>query len=222
MKPRSSVVYATRVGGKTIDQDWAGGNPFATALIEVGKQEPLSLKALLVKVKAATTAASNGLQVPVWDLVPGHGRWMPANSGAQTTEKRQALVLVVSSYDSTELMPLAGAAVDERRLAAALAFNGFSVTQDVGCGRASILATLRAFAKQTRSADVGLIYCTGHGVHTVGGTLLLPRDYPAQRGFARSTLLKYAVSVDALRDACQGRSINVVLFAGCRTRDDVA
>jgi hypothetical protein len=216
MQP-SSVVYATRIGGKTIDQDFYGGNPFATALIEALKHESLSLRALLRKVKATTAATSSGFQVPVWELFPGHGRWRLVNNAERVEQSRQALVLIVSAYDSTELGILPGAAVDERRVAAALALNGFSVIQGVGRDKSSIAATLRSFVKLTKKADVGVIYCTGHGAHTLEGTLLLPTDYPVQHGYSKAALKKYSVPISALREACQSKSMNLVFFAGCRT-----
>ncbi len=212
-----SVIYATRIGGKTIDQDDWGGNPFATALLDALARQPTSLRTLLGQTRSATAAATNGLQRPVWKLQPGHGRWEIAADAARSAESRQALVLVVSDYESAELGFLAGAAHDERRVAAMLALHGFSVTQGVGRGRFSILATLRSFARQTARADVALVYCTGHGAHAGAGTMVLPRDYPHSQGYSPRALLKSAVPITALCGACQATSTNIVFFAGCRT-----
>jgi hypothetical protein len=215
--PKPSIIYATRIGGKTIDQDFCGGNPFATALLDAVARQPGSLRMLLGETRAATAAATDGLQRPVWKLQPGHGRWKIAADASRSAESRLALVLVVSDYESAELGFLAGAAHDERRVAAMLAFHGFSVIQGVGRGRASILTTLRSFARQTARADVALVYCTGHGAHTPAGTMLLPRDYPHRHGYARKALLSNAVPIAELGDACQASATNIVFFAGCRT-----
>jgi Caspase domain len=214
----SSVVYATRIGKKTIDQDWFGGNPFATALVEAAKRESMPLKNLLHGIKATTAATTAGLQVPVWELLPGHGRWRLVNSVLNASESRRALILVVASYKSAQLDQLRGAALDEQRVGAALALNGFSVTYSAGKCRTGILMSLRSFSKRSKQADVGLIYCTGHGAHTSKGTMLLPHDYPTHRGYSNATLNRYAIPVEALRTASQAKSMNVVFFAGCRTR----
>jgi hypothetical protein len=39
-----ALVFATRSGGTTIDQDSFGGNPFATALIQLASSDGISLQ----------------------------------------------------------------------------------------------------------------------------------------------------------------------------------
>ena len=53
---RPAIVFATRSGGTTIDQDACGGNPFATALIELAGADPISLQKIPGRLRALTDA----------------------------------------------------------------------------------------------------------------------------------------------------------------------
>ena len=216
-KPSASVVYATRVGGKTIDRDAEGGNPFASALIEATANQSHSLGSLLRDAAARTVDLSSGVQQPTWALRPGHSKWKLERWDMEPRERRVALVLVAYDYESTELGFLTGAAFDQRRIAAVFAGLGFSVMQDIGPARGEVVNALQAFAKLSANADAAFIYSTGHGIHQQGDTFLLPCDYPAAEGYATNQVLKAGVPVARLCQACHARSTNVVMFAGCRT-----
>ena len=117
---QTSTVYATKSGGTTLDQDDCGGNPFATALIELSRQQDLTLSRLLPKLRQLTSKLSFNHQVPTWDRLPSDRTWaFPLETGTRS-EKRIALVLVVSEYSDLAAPRLIGAANDERRIAAML------------------------------------------------------------------------------------------------------
>jgi hypothetical protein len=124
----------------------------------------------------------------------------------------------VSDYSLHGLQPLYGAAVDERRISAMLAAHGFTVAQGIAPTREALNAALRAFSKQSRRFDVALVYCTGHGVEFDGQVFLLPGDYPFRGGYSRASLLAKAISITKVASATQGTKLNLVFFAGCRTR----
>ena len=218
MSAPAAVIFATRAGGETLDRDAKGGNPFATALIELANGEQLGLGMFADALRARTEANSGGLQSPEWiDLpVDRPWRWRPAPDG--TSGLRAALVLIVSDYPESGGWPLFGAAWDERRIAACMAENGFAVTAGIAPERAALLQALHAFAARSRACEAAVLYSTGHGVECAGETYLLPADYPFAEAYAGSLLKKRAVPVRALREACVARDTNLVFFAGCRTR----
>jgi len=211
----ATIVYATRPGGVTLDRDAAGGNPFATALIETTHAPVLALKDWLPQVRAHTQRGSGGRQDPVWTLRARERRW--AFNGS-STERRVALVLIVSDYSGRLSQTLSGAAFDERRIASLLAQQGFSVQQGLEPNRAALLRALQAFARVSRKADAAVIYATGHGMSHRGQSYLLPANYPFTRPDDVGVLERQAVSVSDIAAACQARGANVVFFAACRAR----
>lgn len=216
------VVFATRSGGITIDQDACGGNPFATALIEVTTVERISLREFPVRLRALTVARSEGHQVHQVHQVPECTNW-PARQNwsfqlppGSRQESRCALLLVVSDYSGAGIAPLVGAACNERRLSAMFAGNGFSIVQGIAPCRAALVDALASFGRQALKHDVAVVYCTGHGIELNGRAYLLPGEYRLDRGCSQAQLRTQAVAVDRIARACRASSLNFVFFAGCR------
>ena len=214
-KPLHSIVYATRSGGATLDRDSFGGNPFATALIELSVRPGLNLTRLLPALRRLTYEKSAKEQTPAWDALPSNCDWAFPLAAGTRWERRIALVLVVSEYPS--FARLAGAAHDERRIASMLAGHGFSVIQGVPPDRRSLVKALQSFAIKSRGFDVALIYSTGHGVELGGQVFLLPGTYPLQHGFRASELRRRGIPVSQIAAACKAGNVNLTFFAGCRT-----
>ena len=211
------VVYATRSGGTTLDQDAEGGNPFASALIALANRPGTALGALLPALRAETLARSGGHQTPQWSQRPAQTAWRFAPAPAAARERRIALVLVVAEYAALANPRLAGAAHDQRRVAAMLAGHGFSVVQGVAPERAALLRALRDFAAQSRRHDTAWVYSTGHGIEAAGTAFLIPGDYPFERGYGAAVLRRHAVAVPRIAAACAAGALNLAFFAGCRT-----
>jgi Caspase domain len=220
--PKTSTIYATKSGGTTLDQDDCGGNPFATALIELSQRQGLNLRQLLPALRQSTLKKSANLQEPTWDHLPPDKTWtFPMDAGTRS-ERRIALVLIVSDYLSRAGGRLLGAANDERRIAAMLAGHGFSVIQGIAPNRQSLLDALRSFAMRSKSFDVAVLYSTGHGVELEGRAYLLPGDYPLQSGCDATLLTHHALPVDRITAACRARKVNLTFFAGCRSEVGVS
>jgi len=218
IRPSSpAIVFATRSGGTTIDHDAFGGNPFATALIQLASAERISLHQFPKRLRTLTVQGSLGHQVPQWTRWPERLSWRFRLRPGSRQETRCALVLIVSDYAGAGLAPLAGAANDERRIAAMLEANGFSVMQGVAPARAALLDALTRFGRLTPKHDVAVVYSTGHGLEYNGNVYLLPGDYPVAEGCSPAQLRARAVSVDRIAKACRATSLNLVFFAGCRT-----
>ena len=212
-----AIVFATRSGGTTIDQDAFGGNPFATALIQLTGAEPIPLRQFPRRLRALTVRASQRHQVPQWTRWPERLSWSFRLRPGSRQERRCALVLIVSDYAGAGLAPLVGAANDERRISAMFGAHGFSVMQGVAPGRAALLGALADFSRLAVKHDVAVVYCTGHGMEWNGGVYLLPGDYPLAHGCSPAKLRARAVTVDRIATACRASRLNLVFFAGCRT-----
>jgi hypothetical protein len=207
------VFHASSPGQRTLDQGEGGGNPFASALIELLARPHLTSADLPRELKALTQAKSRGAQdADLPDRVePGDWSLVPAAS----REKRIALVLVVSDYSrSGGAKSLPGAKRDASRIAAALTAAGFNTEIALDYGRTAIKAKLADFARETLKADAAVIYTTGHGVEVGGSVFLIPADYPvAQRneGLSRS-----AVPLIDIASALHAKRMNLVFYGGCR------
>jgi hypothetical protein len=211
------VYYATRSGGTTLDTGEGGGNPFASALIEVATEPTLQLRNLGTRLRKLTIAKSHGHQVVDYVGDTGLPTWRFVEDLSLRREQRTALVLVVSDYSNfSSGMSLIGAARDERRIGAMLAQHGFSVDQGIGPQRHDIIKALVSFKRRSQRSDIGIIYSTGHGVELDGIVYLLPGDYPMHDGFGSVQVKRHAVSVTQMVHAAHARGQNIVFFAGCR------
>ena len=216
--PRSpALVFATRSGGTAIDRDAFGGNPFATALIQLTGEASIPLQTFPKRLRALTVRGSQRHQVPQWPRWPTRLRWSFSLNPGSRHERRCALVLIVSDYAQAGLAPLGGAAHDERRVSEMFASHGFSVVQGVAPDRAALLDALAQFGRISRKHETAAIYSTGHGVESNGNVYLLPGDYPLNDGCSSTRLRARAVLVARIAAACRATTLNLVFFAGCRT-----
>ena len=212
------LFLGTGRGGRALDSDDQGGNPFASALIETAGDPKLRLRSLEFRLRRLTLARSLGIQVIERYGDVGLPGWRFVQDAKRPTEKRRALVLVVSDYsDLGSVASLRGAAHDEQRVADMLARHGFAVDTGIGPRRNELLAALTSFRRGSQRSDIGIIYSTGHGVEVDGVVYLIPGDYPARAGFKSVQLKRHAISVARIARAASARSQNLVFFGGCRT-----
>jgi hypothetical protein len=219
MAPRPTLAvepvyfYASQTGRPTLDKDDVGGNPFASALVELLAHDMLTFESFREQLVNLTYLKSRGFQRPevfgrvdkeTWQL-------LPKPSG----ERRVALVLVFSdysAYDAANSLP--GAKHDMYRVAGALDRAGFEVQSVVDPYRTEIEIVLRKFAVRSAEADVAVIYTTGHGVEVEGAVYLLPGNYPLSQGSA--ALKERAVRLNEMGSALRARHANLVFYGGCR------
>jgi hypothetical protein len=213
------IYYATQSGGTTLDVGAGGGNPFASALIELADDPVLPLRDLAARLRRLTDEWSHGHQIVECVGSARRSGWVFRREPTAGLERREALVLVVSDYSGMNLASLWGAAGDARRISAMLAQHGFSVTQGIEPGRGALLAALRSFGRRSRRADVSVIYSTGHGLEVGSEVFLLPGDYPLASGFGRAAMRRNAVAVARMAAAASASAVNLVFFGGCRRHE---
>jgi hypothetical protein len=199
--------YAGQPGRLTQDRDRLGGNPFASALVEVLQKKPATLSDFTAALAASNQRHSGGWQqmqfpkkLPSWKM------------GAEG-EKRLALVLINADYSKTAgVYSLPGAAFDAKRVPEALRQAGFEVTLVLDKTAEEARKAMADFSVKSETADASLIYIGGHGMQHKRVVYWMMGDYPEQDEKWLST---HAISVDEIGRAGKAK-INLVLYASCR------
>jgi hypothetical protein len=209
--PQPLVYYAGQAGRLTQDRDRLGGNPFASALVEVLREEKLTLDSFAARMSAANAKYSGGwqqLQMP--RSVPDRKLRIDDAAGG----KRVALVLINADYSkSNGVYSLPGAAFDAQRVPRALIDAGFETLVVADKDAEAARRALADFARLSETADVSLIYVGGHGIQRKRVVYWMMGDYPAQDP---KWLPTHAISLDEIGRAGQARGANLVLYASCR------
>lgn len=202
------TLYATQSGGYAYDADAFGGNPFASALIEVlASPGPDQIE----QIELQTGDYSGGYQVADGSGVPAGIGLSPAQG-----ESAVALVVVFADYgDPQGLVSLPGAAFDASRVAASLESVGYDTRVVVASDAQEYRGALRAFAERSVGADRALLYTTGHGTEPARGEVnLLPPDFDR----LEDPPLSQAIRLNEVGTALRARKVNLLLYAGCRER----
>ena len=206
------VITSMAPGEKAIDSDAFGGNPLASALIAVAKDDQTPFREALALLLDLTTAYSNEQHHPVAGAIADDG-WRLGM--AAPGERRVALVAVFAEYRLSQQFPsLPGAAFDAIRISRALRSVGFTTEMLVALDGAELRAALARHGRQSADADTSLIYVTGHGVEHRGRIALLPGDYPARAGAA--ALPAHAIMLDEISEAGRAHRRNLLFYGGCR------
>lgn len=206
--PAALMFYAGQAGRLTQDRDRQGGNPFASAVVEVLERKPESLQDFTQKLAMANLRHSGGwqqLQFP--KTLP---KW---NVGA-TDEKRVALVLINSDYSkSPGVYSLPGAAFDAKRIPEALRKAGFETTLVFDANAETARKAMADFASASEDADASVIYVGGHGMQHKRVVYWLMGDYPNPD---EKWLKTHAISLEEIGKAGRAAHVNLVLYASCR------
>jgi hypothetical protein len=206
--PAALLYYAGQPGRLTQDRDEQGGNPFASALVDVLKQGPATLSDFTAELAASNARHSGGWQqlqfpkkIPYWRM------------DAKDSGKRVALVLINANYSAAGVGSLPGAAFDAKRIPEALKTAGFDTTLVFDASPADARKAMDAFGEQSADADAALIYVGGHGIQHKRVVYWMMGDYPAQDA---KWLPGHAFAIDDIARAARARNVNLVLYASCR------
>ncbi len=210
--PEPLIFYATQSGKLALDSASGGGNPFATALIQSLQDHSLPIIELSDYLSSTTSTLSNGFQIPDCPseiILPNFKL-----SKAAPFEIRVALVIVISDYSESEAPSLPGARHDAERIAQALQQAGFETVLVINSTAEEFKDTLKEFSEYSRTADVALIYSTGHGVESNGAVRLLFGNFPLKEG--ASVLETHAIRIDEIAQSSRAYMANLIFFGGCR------
>jgi hypothetical protein len=212
VRAEALVFHASESGKQTLDQGEGGGNPFASALIELLERPSLTLSDLPAALQQLTEKKSRGFQsADVPALVPqGSLSLVPPKEG----ERRIALVMVVSDYAAGGAQSLPGAKHDAERIASALRRARFNTEMALDVGLRAMREKLADFGNRTINSDMAVIYTTGHGVEIDGTVFLLPGDYPIKE--RDTALAKRALPLPEMAHSLGARRANLVFYGGCR------
>ncbi len=206
--PAALIFYAGQAGRLTSDRDREGGNPFASALVEVIVQKPLTLARFTERMAIANSIKSQG-----WQMMD-YPRVLPAPKvRLDKGEKRVALVLINADYSKSDAYSLPGAAHDAKRVPAALTTAGFATTLVLDADAAHARKALEEFADLSHDADTALIYIGGHGAQRSRDVFWLMGDFPGQEA---KWLDSHAITVAEIASAAKASELNLVLYASCR------
>lgn len=206
--PEPLFYYAGQAGRLTQDRDRLGGNPFASALVEVLKAEPVTLQDFTARLSAANARHSGGWQqmqfprkLPYWKL-------------RADDERRVALVLINADYSKTNgVYSLPGAAFDAKRIPETLTAAGFETTLVLDANAENARARIAEFARLSETADASVIYVGGHGMQRKRVVYWMMGDYPEQNP---KWLGSHAIPLEEIGRAGRARHVNLVLYASCR------
>ncbi|HVY89419.1 MAG TPA: caspase family protein [Hyphomonadaceae bacterium] len=205
--PPALLYYAGQPGRLTQDRDRQGGNPFASAFVEVLKQQPDTLSEFTEQLAASNARHSGGWQqmqfpkkLPLWKM-------------SAAGERRVALVLINANYAAAGVGSLPGAAFDAQRIPAALKVAGYDTTLVFDASPADAKKAMDAFAEKSANADAALIYIGGHGIQHRRIVYWMMGDYPDRDA---KYLADHAFAIDDIAKAARARSVNLVLYASCR------
>ena len=202
------VFHAGQPGRLTTDRDRLGGNPFASALVDVLKLSPLTLETFAGRMAAANAGYSGG-----WQQLDPPRRLPDPFRRLDAPGKRAALVLINADYSRSGTYSLPGAAFDALRVPAALTAAGYETTLVLDADGAGARRALDAFAVQSEAAETALIYVGGHGMQKGRTVHWLLGDYPAAEA---KWLPTHAIPLDEIGRGARARSLNLVLYASCR------
>jgi len=207
--PAALIYYAGQAGRLTSDRDRQGGNPFASALVQVIAEKPLTLETFTRRMAEANAIHSRGWQQLDYPRrLPSPKLRLDAKGG-----KRIALVLINSDYSQSDAYSLPGAAVDAKRVPAALTTAGFETTVVFNQTVDQARVALDDFGARSAEADVATIYIGGHGAQHGRNVYWLMGDYPAQDA---KWLPTHAIAVEEIAKAGRAKALNMVLYASCR------
>lgn len=201
--------YAGQAGRLTSDRDRQGGNPFASALCEVLPELPLTLETFGGRMALANSLHSRGWQ----QIQMPRKLTNPGLKLGRTGQSRKALVLINADYSKSDAYSLPGARFDARRVPAGLQAAGFETKLVLDAGVNHAREAMAAFARESRSADVSLVYVGGHGLQHKRVVYWMMGDYPERES---KWLGAHAIALDEIGDSGRAREANLVLYASCR------
>ena len=133
-------------------------------------------------------------------------------AGPSCAADRVALVIGMAAYQNVDA--LENTVSDARLIADTLTGIGFEVTLVTDAGYQDLRAAMDRFAFRSETADLALIYFSGHGVEVQGRNYLIPVDAKVQ---SNRDVQRQSVSLDdMLAVVDRARVMRIVILDSCR------
>ena len=152
-----------------------------------------------------------GFRIPALLVVSALAFFHPV-LGTAAVEKRMALVIGNSAYQSS---PLKNPVNDATDMAAKLKQLQFHVVLKTDVGQKEMDSAIRAFGKDLRQGGIGLFYFAGHGMQVDGRNYLIPVDAKIEsESDVRFESVDAGRVLGKMEDA--GNDMNIVILDACR------
>jgi tetratricopeptide (TPR) repeat protein len=133
-------------------------------------------------------------------------------AGAAAAETKVALLIANANY--TAVTALRNPPNDIAILRGTLEAAGFDVSILENGTRTEMSAALGAFEEKVASADIGMVYYSGHGIEVNGENFLIPVDAKLQSD--RDIKYEAIVLSDVIATLSKARAFKLVLLDACR------
>jgi len=210
---RIGTIYASQSGRAALDRGEDGGNPFASALVELLNRPSLTLAELIDQIATITQQKSGGYQLPDISGIRGASNWAIKPSSSE--KKNVALVATFSRYTAENVSWLPGAERDRVRVTNALRAAGFKVVTVANPTKSDLDRLLHDLTTASKDSDAAFIYVTGHGFENQGKVYLAPSSYHFNH--RERPVRDGAINVANLGNGLKAKQANLVFFGGCRT-----
>ncbi len=170
------------------------------------KKSPLQIGLMTLAILLMLTATAQAQQPPRKDQQRG------MSLGAAPTEKRVALVIGNSRYESA---PLRNPVNDANVIASTLRDIGFDVIARTDVNLRDMQVAIREFSRKIQNGSIGLFYYAGHGMQSGGRNFLIPIGAQIE---AEGDLVLEGLDLNSVLEQmgmAQNR-LNIVILDACR------
>lgn len=140
-------------------------------------------------------------------------RRLVLKSDDQVAQKRFALVIGNSDYESQEVPRLANPVNDAHAMAEALNKLNFQVIEVVNASQKEMNRAIANFGESLEQDTVALFYYAGHGLQVNGKNYLVPVDADISKA---SSVSAETVDMDTVLDQLGTSKVSIVILDACR------
>jgi uncharacterized caspase-like protein len=157
---------------------------------------------------------SSSLMLAGWsDATYAATRKLTLLTAKEGEQKRVALVIGNSEYQSQEVPKLANPTNDARAMADALNKLGFNVTEVINGSQKEMNRAIAIFGDSLEPTTVALFYYAGHGVQVNGKNYLVPVDAEI---IGSASISAETVDMDTVLDQLNSSKVSIVILDACR------
>ena len=203
-----AVGFATEFGSLAYDGD-GKNSPYAKALLRhLTKKNPTIIQ-LLKSSRNVILADERQEQKPVY-----HAINLQSDIPLLKPVIENRVALIIGNNDYKHPWPdLENPVNDANAMAVKLRELGFGVTQATDATRFEMEDAIQTFARESKEADVALVFFAGHGVQHNGINYLVPVDGKLTD---ETDLRRYILVSDILYDLQQSKGAKILILDACR------